>query len=976
VTVHRPLIAALIAFLLAGAAAVAVVWQSEQFRLQDQRAGLANLATYYGDVIQSNMHSALSTTYALATLVRQGQGSIANFDTTASEMLRYYPGAASLQLAPGGIIQQIVPLAGNEKAIGINMLQDRTRNREASLLRDTGQLILVGPFDLIEGGLGALGRLSVFLDDSQGKPQFWGFTIVRIRFPQALEAARLAQLTQQGLGYELWRIHPDSGQKQSIAASSTAALIDPVATTLAMPNGNWTLSVAPLKGWGEPLWLALKSVLALLFSLLLGYLAKLLIEARQLSASLRVSQRRERAMLDNMPEGIVSISETGMIEMFNPAAEGLFGYASSEVVGKNVSLLMPEPYHSEHDGHLARYKRTDQMHIIGSARELMAKRSDGSVFPIILQVSEFFLDGRRQFIGSISDITERKRTAIALRDSAARLRSVFEYSKVGMTVRDADGRYVDVNPAFIAMTGFSKEELLGHTADDFTHPDDLESSAALINTLLTGARDQYEVEKRYIRKDGSTLWADVTISTGRDDAGKIVSAIGIIQDITERKKSEALIWQQANFDSLTGLPNRHMFYDRLGQAIKKSHRSGLPMALLLLDLDRFKEVNDTLGHAQGDVLLVEVARRITECVRESDTVARLGGDEFIVILSEMEHTDTNSVERIAQKIIERLAAPFQLLQETVFVSASMGITLYPNDAQDVDSLIKSADQAMYLAKDSGRNRFSYFTAALQEAAQARLHLLSDLRHALLGKQLAVHYQPIVELATGKIVKAEALLRWQHPVRGMVSPAQFIPLAEDAGLIHDIGDWVFHETAREVKRCRELFGPEFQISLNVSPVQFRQNRADNAASWISYLRAMDLPGQSLVIEITEGLLLDAEENVIEKLRAFHNAGMQVSVDDFGTGYSSLSYLKKFDIDYLKIDQSFIHNLESAPSDKALCEAIIVMAHKLGLRVIAEGVETEQQRDLLAAYGCDYAQGWLYSKALPAGEFEALLQGQGK
>ncbi len=426
-------------------------------------------------------------------------------------------------------------------------------------------------------------------------------------------------------------------------------------------------------------------------------------------------------------------------------------------------------------------------------------------------------------------------------------------------------------------------------------------------------------------------------------------------------------------DSLTNLPNRHMFYDRLEQEIKKSHRSGLPMALLLLDLDRFKEVNDSLGHAQGDVLLVEAARRITECVRESDTVARLGGDEFTVILSEVE--DINSVERIAQNIIERLAAPFQLLQEMVHVSASVGITLYPNDAKDIEALMKNADQAMYVAKNAGRNRFSYFTAALQEAAQTRLHLLSDLRNALAGKQLAVYYQPIVEIASGKIHKAEALLRWQHPVRGMVSPMQFIPLAEESGLIHEIGDWVFHEAARQVKRCREMFVPQFQISVNKSPMQFRDNGSDYV-SWPSHLCAMDLPGNSLAVEITEGLLLNAEVGVTEKLLLFREAGIEVALDDFGTGYSSLSYLKKFDIDYLKIDQSFVRNMGDDPDDQALCEAIIVMAHKLGLKVIAEGVETELQRDLLASYGCDYAQGWLYSKAVPAGEFEALLKEQAK
>ncbi len=533
-------------------------------------------------------------------------------------------------------------------------------------------------------------------------------------------------------------------------------------------------------------------------------------------------------------------------------------------------------------------------------------------------------------------------------------------------------RFVYVNQGAILNMNYSQEELLGMTAYQIKPLMSESEYRQLIAPLISGKVSSLRYEMVHRRKDGSdfpvTIFSQLVV---QNNGSRLF--VAIVHDITKQKQSVELIWQQANFDSLTSLPNRYMFHDRLEQAIKKSHRSALPMALLLLDLDRFKEVNDTLGHPQGDVLLVEVSVRIAECVRETDTVARLGGDEFTIILSELE--DVNSVERIAQNIVERLAAPFQL-QKTVYMTASVGITLYPADAEDADELITNADQAMYVAKNAGGNRFSYFTQALQEAAKNHLHLGNDLRHALANKQFEVYYQPIIKMASGRIVKAEALLRWQHPQRGFISPAEFIPLAEETGLIHEIGDWVFHEVTRELKRWRELFDPEFQISINKSPMQFRKDGVDHALSWINYLRAMDLPGQSLIIEITESLLLNAEINVIKKLSIFRDAGTQVALDDFGTGYSSLSYLQKFDIDYLKIDQSFVCNLEEDANDKILCEAIIVMAHKLGLKVIAEGVETEQQRDLLTAYGCDYAQGWLYSKAVPAGEFEVLLREQVK
>ncbi len=423
-------------------------------------------------------------------------------------------------------------------------------------------------------------------------------------------------------------------------------------------------------------------------------------QVAQRTSSLSNSERHQRALLDNVDEGIVNISETGMIEMFNPAAERLFGYSSFEVVGKNVSMLMPDPYHSEHDGYLARYLHTGQAHIIGSGREVTAKRSDGSVFPIELRVSEFSLEGRRQFIGCIRDITERKR-------AEARFKAVFNNSPDALILLDSDGNIIEWNDNAVAIWGYGKSEVQGKNFSIVLPPQEL--------GLNVDYRKYYQKSENILgvirelvgqRKDGNHFPLELRTSEMVIDRGFnfLVSA----RDITEKKEAEQVIWQQANFDTLTGLPNRRMFYNRLEQEIKKSHRSGLPMVLLLLDLDHFKEVNDTLGHAQGDALLVEVARRIVECVRESDTIARLGGDEFTVILSEME--DVNSVERIAQNIIECLAVPFQLLQEIAYVSASVGITLYPNDAQDIDSLMKNADQAMYLAKKSGRNCFRYFTA--------------------------------------------------------------------------------------------------------------------------------------------------------------------------------------------------------------------------------------------------------------------------
>lgn len=428
--------------------------------------------------------------------------------------------------------------------------------------------------------------------------------------------------------------------------------------------------------------------------------------------------------------------------------------------------------------------------------------------------------------------------------------------------------------------------------------------------------------------------------------------------------SEEIIWQQTNFDRLTRLPNRSMMLDYLAVEMGKASNSGQSIGLLLLDLDLFKGINDTLGHEMGDQLLQQTAERLRAHVQEMDTVVRLGGDEFAVILPDV--ADTRRVEQTAENILQCFTEPFLLGDETTYISASIGIALYPDDAANIEELMKHADQAMYAAKDRGRNRYHYFTPQMQELAQQRMRLINDLRTALSEQQLMVYYQPIVDLQTGAIPKAEALVRWQHPQRGLVSPCEFIPLAEETGLIHELGNWVFTEAANQVAQWRDIYGADIQVSINKSPMQFL-DEADVARAWIEHLKNLKLARGAITLEITEGLLLDTRQIVRDKLLTFHNAGVEIALDDFGTGYSSLSYLQKFEIDYLKIDQSFIRNLTADSDESVLCEAIIVMSHKLNIKVIAEGVETEEQRQLLAAAGCDYAQGYLFSRPIPAAEF---------
>ncbi|MEO8342863.1 MAG: EAL domain-containing protein [Gallionella sp.] len=572
---------------------------------------------------------------------------------------------------------------------------------------------------------------------------------------------------------------------------------------------------------------------------------------------------------------------------------------------------------------------------------------------------------------NFNDMTARLASGTqAHREAEARLRATIDNALDAVVQMNAEGIVTGWNDQATNIFGWTREEAMGHLLHEMIIPVSYREShvRGMQHYLLSGEGPilNSRIEIRGLHRAGHEFPVELAITTIKVENEYEFSAF--IRDITTKKESEALIWKQANFDKVTDLPNRHMFHDRLEQEIKKAHRAGLQMALFFIDLDRFKEINDTLGHDMGDILLMETSRRIRSCVREADTVARLGGDEFTVILSEI--SAANNIERLAQTILKILAEPFQLGDEVVYISASMGITLYPNDADTVEDLLKNADQAMYVAKNQGRNQCSYFTAALQDAAQERRHITHDLRGALAANQFVVYFQPILNLATGRIHKAEALLRWQHPTRGMIYPDGFILLAEETGLIHEMGDWVFKEAARWVKRWREYAG-DFQVSVNVSPIQFLSDEL-SCETWSAHLREINLAGESMVIEITEGLLLKAAGGVTDKLLKFRDAGIQVAIDDFGTGYSSLSYLKKFDIDYLKIDKSFVDNIETDANDMALSEAIIVMAHKLGLEVIAEGIETAAQHKLLAQAGCNYGQGYLFSKPLPAEEFEALLK----
>jgi diguanylate cyclase (GGDEF)-like protein/PAS domain S-box-containing protein len=562
-----------------------------------------------------------------------------------------------------------------------------------------------------------------------------------------------------------------------------------------------------------------------------------------------------------------------------------------------------------------------------------------------------------EYMVVIRDVSQRKESEDALNLAAL----AYQNSSEGMTITDKDGVIYDVNPAFCKSTLYSREEIIGKSSSILASgKHNKHFYQEMWRSLEVTGRWQGEMINR--KKDGSLYNEYLTIDTVYDENKKVISRIAIFTDLTEKKQANELIWRQAHFDHLTDLPNRLELKERLQTYFNTDTSSISQLVIMLLDVDHFKDINDTLGHHYGDNLLKEVSKRIVDAVEEAEFVARIGGDEFVIVLNKM--ADESSIRKIATRIVQSFANALHLKKEELYISVSVGIACAPTDGENTEQLLKAADQAMYKAKSNGRNRFEFFSADMREEAQARMLLLKDLRVAIEREQFELYFQPIVRLSDLSIEKAEGLIRWNHPEKGLISPASFISLTEETRQINALGQFVFNET---LKILTEPNLPKnFQFSINVSPIQLATLES-GIDEWPNLLKQAELPPSSIVAEITEGLMVNPEALTQERLKALVNSGMQLALDDFGTGYSSLAYLQEMDTDYLKIDKRFVDNIQQGSQELALCEAIIVMAHQLGLKVIAEGIETQLQMELLLNAGCDYGQGYLFAKPLPKKEF---------
>lgn len=681
----------------------------------------------------------------------------------------------------------------------------------------------------------------------------------------------------------------------------------------------------------------------------------------QAQLALQASEQRYRTLVDSIQDGLVLVRD-GRYEYVNAPFAEMLDYTPGDLIGASFRKVV-------HPDDLERVIGNYAARLAGDSRhdEYEAAFIAGTGRKVLVHIHAAIArdeDGRPLTIATVKDVTQRRRIEAELR----KLSSAVEHSPASVFITDVTGTIEYVNPKFTEVTGYAATEAVGRTpallrsgeTDPVVYRD-------MWKTLKAGLPWRGEFRNR--RKDGSVYWEFTSISPIRSEFGDITHFVAVKEDTTQRKEIELLNWRRANFDQVTELPNRVLFKDRLSQAIARARRDHRRVAVMFIDLDRFKAVNDTLGHEAGDAVLREVATRLTACMRDTDTVARLGGDEFTAILPQP--GGEKAVTTIATRILKSLRRPFIVDgNPEVYIGGSIGIAIFPNDGDDPTVLLKNADAAMYRAKEQGRNTYQFFTPDMNLAVEARVRMEHDLRRALEDRHFAVHFQPFVDAESRRIEGAEALVRWADPGRGLVPPGDFLPVAEEIGLIGEIGALVLNTACEQAQRWRDSGHPDFRVSVNISGRQL--SAPDFIGVVRGALRDSGLPPHALELEVGENLLLSDVPLIASTLRTIADMGIKLTIDDFGTGYSSLQHLRRFPFTTLKVDRSFVRDVLEDREDAILVEAVIAMARKLGMRVVAEGVENEQQIDYLRTQYCHMFQGFLFGRPLPAEEFQHLLE----
>ncbi|OHD90796.1 EAL domain-containing protein [Sulfuricurvum sp. RIFCSPLOWO2_12_FULL_43_24] len=955
-------------FLISATISGNIIWHLDDMHVNEIKYKIRNISDENAFHLDKNIDQMMALIYPIATTVHE-DGSINDFEFIAQKITSHYPLISEIALAPEGIIKHVVPLRENEKAIGFNLLTDPNQKAEALLARDSKKLTLAGPIHLIQGGDGIIGRMPIF----RGKEKkFWGFVIIIIRFPDILYTNTMHELTNNGYQYTLTRIHPKTQQLQIIAASTDKPLDHPVKTLIQLQNTTWTLSIAPTAGWHDYWLLALGIAVSTFISLLMGYIAKQYAELKnyrrllekqveERTAEISETKIQLHTLLDTIPDLIWLKNKDGIYLLCNPMIERFFGAKEKDIIGKTDYDFV--------DKELADFfRQKDRLAMeinAPSINEEWVSFADDGHRALLETIKMPMRDESGALIGVLGiarDITQRHMTEAHLLQTEQLLEEMSAMAHVGgweLDPRDNTGVWTsEVSRIYDMPSSITVTKNVGLSVYEKEWLEKMEMALAdAINKALP-----FDLELQMSTPKGEKKWVR-TIGAPVLEEGQVIRIRGTMQDITAQKTAEEKVHWLAHFDPLTGLPNRILLNDRLNYAIHHAYRTQDSIALLYVDLDHFKNINDTLGHNIGDELLVYVASRIQSVIREADTLARQGGDEFLILLS---GADADNAAHVAEKLIESVSQPYKIHHHELSITPSIGIAIYPIDGINLTALSQSADTAMYRAKHDGRNCYRFFTPEFQERSARNLELENALRHALIRNELTLHYQPQIALENGKLIGVEALLRWNHPTMGMISPAEFIPIAEESGQIIAIGEWVLYHALGQLRAWINAGMEPFIMAVNLSAIQFRHPKLVSLV--LGILEDFHLPPQFLELELTERIASENPLQAIKIMNTLYDHGIRMSIDDFGTGYSSLNYLKNFRVYKLKIDQSFIRDITDNPEDKTIVKTIINMAHSLNMITIAEGVETLEQLDLLRKSGCNEVQGYYFSKPLPAPEFE--------
>lgn len=974
------LVIPLLVLLLSSLLSASLLQHLQQQRNNQQHIELSALTSSLAEQLQQEITRTLTPAFAVAGWLKVNQGQITGFNSFAAEFYPYYTSLSAISVAPDGIVAAVYPTSGNEALLDHDIFADPLQRAAALQSLKNPVLTLTGPYQLKQGGWGMVGRLPLFLTDSNEQQRFWGFINVTFRFEQLLSMQQIGQLARRGYHYQLALFNAQDDNLVLVSAS-TQNLAKPVRQTeIETANIRWQLTLAPVfdQQSNTALW---QLILAALFCLMLTTLSLFFVRSLNQKALLKNLVAKRTLDLQTQLQrhrSLIIASHTGSWE-YDPQHQTLvcspeyflmLGYteieANSRLQGDLqhnwLALLHPQDRDAALKT-LQQYLRNPEQGMYQNQFRLQHKAGH---WVWILSRGRLITTptGQQLAVGLHIDISERKADELKLQ----LLAKLFEQSSEGLLITNSQQQVVMVNQAFCDISGYQAEDIIGKDPRLLSSgKHDQAFYQAMWQSIAREGSWRGEIWNK--RKDGSLYPEWLSISKISGPNPDEVYYIGLFSDISQYKEDEAQIRFLAHYDPLTSLPNRTLLQDKTTQAIAVATQKKQALSLLFIDIDRFKQINDSLGHHVGDQVLVKIAERLAPFCRSSDTLCRLNGDEFLLLRV---GCDQASIADLAAAILPAMLQPYRVAQHELVLSASIGIAVFPQDGITFAELYRHADIAMFRAKQQGRNNFCFYSAEMQHFHARQLTLENALRRAVEQNELSLVYQPQRCLTQQQLTGFEALLRWQHPTLGWISPAEFIPLAERSGLIVPIGEWVLQTALTEAASWQTLSHQPLSIAVNLSPIQFRQHNL--LQQILTVLKALDFPAQQLELEITESAMIDDPAQAVKLLAAFREAGFSVAVDDFGTGYSSLSYLKRFALNKLKIDQSFVQDILENHDDRAIVSAIINLAHSLELTTIAEGVESEAQQQLLQQLGCKAVQGYYYGKPMTATQARQFIAEQ--